>query len=207
MNTVVRPYGDTALLVEVDPEAHAGGALALREYATTIPGVLEAVPGARTVLVRFDRSAVDGATLTRTLSAPDAANDTSRTAPQAAVEIEVHYDGADLHTVADELGWSVTAVVRRHAAAQYTVAFCGFAPGFAYLRGLDPSLHLPRRSTPRTAVPAGSVAIADEYTGVYPHPSPGGWRLLGHTDALLWDLNDNPPALLSPGTHVRFVVR
>jgi KipI family sensor histidine kinase inhibitor len=125
----------------------------------------------------------------------------------AVVELPVRYDGADLIPLAAELGCSPEALLQRHAAGEYTVAFCGFAPGFAYLSGLDPALHVPRLASPRTAVPAGSVAIAGEYTGVYPRSSPGGWRLLGRTDAVLWDLDREPPALLTPGTRVRFVPR
>ncbi len=94
-------------------------------------------------------------------------------------------------------------MIRRHSAAEYTVQFCGFAPGFGYLSGLDPALRLPRLASPRPAVPAGSVAIAGEFTGVYPRSSPGGWLLLGHTDAVLFDLDRRPPALLRPGTAVR----
>ncbi len=94
-----------------------------------------------------------------------------------------------------------------HSGAGYTVRFCGFAPGFAYLDGLDPRLHVPRRDDPRTSIPAGSVAIAGEFAGVYPRASPGGWRLLGRTDASLWDVDRDPPALLTPGTRVRFRAR
>ncbi len=97
-------------------------------------------------------------------------------------------------------------VVERHTAPTYRCAFCGFAPGFAYLTGLDPALHLPRRPTPRTRVPAGSVAIAAEYAAVYPSASPGGWHLIGHTDATMWDATRDEPALVRPGTLVRFVI-
>ena len=100
----------------------------------------------------------------------------------------------------------VGEVAARHAAPTYTCAFCGFAPGFAYLVGLDPALHLPRRATPRTRVPAGSVAIAAEYTAVYPSASPGGWHLLGHTTLALWDpLPRTRRRCVEPGTSVRFV--
>jgi len=121
------------------------------------------------------------------------------------LEILVHYDGADLEAVARLSGLSAAEVVARHCAPVYTVAFCGFAPGFAYLAGLDDALRLPRRAVPRTRVPAGSVAIADRYTAVYPHSSPGGWNLLGRTDAVVWDAEREPPAMLAPGGRVRFV--
>ena len=114
------------------------------------------------------------------------------------------YDGDDLDAVAAELGLAVDDVIARHVAGTYVADFCGFAPGFAYLSGLDPTLRLPRRATPRTSVPAGSVAIAGPYTAVYPTASPGGWHLLGHTDIELFDPSVDPPALLAPGTRVTF---
>jgi KipI family sensor histidine kinase inhibitor len=121
------------------------------------------------------------------------------------VEIPVTYDGEDLGEVAALTGLSEAEVVARHQGASYRVAFCGFSPGFAYLTGLPRELHVPRRETPRTVVPAGSVAVAGDYASVYPRASPGGWRLLGRTDVPLWDLDRDPPALLRPGTRVRFV--
>ena len=119
--------------------------------------------------------------------------------------IEVVYDGEDLHEVARITGLDPEEVVRRHRDGDYEVAFCGFSPGFAYLRGLDPALVVPRLPSPRTVVPAGSVAVADTWSAVYPRRSPGGWRLPGRTDAVLWDLARPAPALLVPGTRVRFV--
>ncbi|MDO9175148.1 MAG: carboxyltransferase domain-containing protein, partial [Actinomycetota bacterium] len=113
-------------------------------------------------------------------------------------------DGDDLHDVAARCGLTPSEVVTLHTSIEYTVAFCGFMPGFAYLVGLPSVLHLPRHATPRTRVPAGSVAIAAEFTGVYPRESPGGWHLLGRTDAALWDDLRTPPALLPPGARVRF---
>ncbi|GAA3308229.1 hypothetical protein GCM10020295_69690 [Streptomyces cinereospinus] len=121
------------------------------------------------------------------------------------VELPVRYDGPDLADVAALWGVSEPEVARIHAGTEFRVAFCGFAPGFGYLTGLPPHCHVPRRATPRTAVPAGSVALAGPYTGVYPHASPGGWQLIGSTDAVLWDPARVPAALLSPGTRVRFV--
>jgi KipI family sensor histidine kinase inhibitor len=99
---------------------------------------------------------------------------------------------------------SVEEVVARHSAGSYVSAFCGFAPGFAYLSGSDPVLHVSRRSSPRTRIPVGSVAIAGEYSAVYPSASPGGWRLLGRTGTPVWDVERDPPNLLPPGTRVRF---
>ncbi|MGI8759863.1 MAG: 5-oxoprolinase subunit B family protein [Jatrophihabitantaceae bacterium] len=196
---MLRPYGERAVLAEV---ADSAAALALRAAMTGLDGVVELVPGARTLLVSFDPSRTYRRRISAALSAAEAAP--RRPEPVPGVQIAVSYDGADLDAVVAATGLSRAEVVRRHVAAQYTVAFCGFAPGFAYLRGLDPALHVARLDEPRTAVPAGGVAIAGEFSAVYPRPSPGGWRLIGHTDAVLWDLGRTPPAVLAPGTPVRF---
>jgi KipI family sensor histidine kinase inhibitor len=195
--TRVVPCGDRALLADcADP---AGVADAVRRAA--LPGVVEVVPGAATVLVRHEASA-DVAALIRTVAAVEP---TPRSAEGSAeVEIAVVYDGADLDDVAGLAGVSREEVVARHQASLFEVAFCGFSPGFAYLRGLDPVLQVPRLASPRTVVPAGSVAVADTWSAVYPRESPGGWRLLGTTAAPLWDVERQPPALLAPGTRVRF---
>lgn len=197
----VLPYGDAALLAEPDDP---GTVLAVAAAAAAEPGVLEVVPAARTVLVRT--APADLAALARRLRAMSPASGAATAAAAAAdpVVLDVHYDGADLAETAAELGLPADELVRRHAGGSYVVAFCGFAPGFAYLTGLDPLLHVARRAEPRARVPAGTVAIADEFTGVYPRASPGGWRLLGHTDVQLWDLARTPPARLVPGTAVRF---
>ncbi|MBV9830117.1 MAG: 5-oxoprolinase subunit PxpB [Marmoricola sp.] len=121
------------------------------------------------------------------------------------VELPVRYDGPDLERVAGHAGLSVEEVVESHRAASFVVAFCGFAPGFAYLTGLPEELHVPRLEEPRTKVPAGSVGLAGAFTGVYPRASPGGWQLIARTDAALWDADREPPGLLLPGTPVRFV--
>jgi KipI family sensor histidine kinase inhibitor len=121
------------------------------------------------------------------------------------VEIAVTYDGPDLGVVVAATGLSETEVVRRHLAGAYIVAFCGFAPGFAYLAGGDPRLRVARRETPRTKVAGGSVGLAGEFCGIYPRDSPGGWQIIGHTTAPLWSLDRDPPALLTPGARVRFV--
>ncbi|WP_225154446.1 carboxyltransferase domain-containing protein, partial [Bradyrhizobium sp. NBAIM08] len=115
------------------------------------------------------------------------------------------YDGADLSEVAAACGLSIDEVVVLHSNATYTVAFCGFTPGFAYLRGLPPVLQLPRRDSPRTRVPPGSVAVASEYCAVYPTASPAGWNLIGSTSLTLFDGSAANPALLRPGDRVRFV--
>lgn len=192
------PYGEHAVLVEPD---EPGQVLGLATAAAGIDGVREVVPAARTVLVVADRAAVLPR-IGKELQAIRVRG--GRDAAGAQVSLDVRYDGADLHATADELGLDADGLVRAHAAVDYIVGFCGFAPGFAYLTGLDPALQVSRHPEPRTRVPAGSVAIAGEFTGVYPRSCPGGWRLLGHTDAALWNLERDPPALLSPGTRVRF---
>ena len=118
--------------------------------------------------------------------------------------LAVDYDGPDLADVARLTGLTVDEVVARHTGARYTVAFGGFMAGFAYLVGLDPALRVPRLDSPRERVPAGSVAIADEFSAVYPAATPGGWRLLGRCEQTLFDVDREPPALLQPGTRVRF---
>ncbi|MGI5188326.1 carboxyltransferase domain-containing protein [Promicromonospora sp. CA-289599] len=192
---------DDALLVELDDLDQA---VALYESLLSDPvrGVGVPVPGARTLLVPFRPSAVTASALAAELRA----RPLERRAASAAhtVEIDVLYDGADLTEAAELLGWSPEELVRRHTSAAWTVGFVGFAPGFAYLTSDDPELVVPRRASPRTRVPAGSVALAGPYSGVYPRESPGGWQLLGRTDAPVWDVTRERPALLLPGDEVRF---
>lgn len=195
------PYGDSGLLVDgVDDRNRL---LALRAAVVAEQGVIDAVPAARTLLIEFDPLRTDVAAIRRLLDATDVPP--APALPSADVEIAVRYDGADLVDVAGAVGLSTDTVIELHSAPTYRVAFCGFSPGFGYLDGLDPRLHVPRLARPRTAVPTGAVAIAGEFTGVYPRASPGGWRLLGTTDATLWDSSRQPPALLQPGARVRFV--
>lgn len=201
----VLPYGERAVLLEVADTAEALGVHErLRSLALdgTLVGVDDVVPALRTVLVSF-------ATAERLARALPVLRAVEPAAPVTGgaedhVRIEVTYDGPDLEAVAEAVGEPVEEVVRRHTAATYVTAFLGFAPGFGYLTGLDPSLHVPRLPTPRTRVPAGAVAVAGELTAVYPRESPGGWRLLGRTDAPMWDLARDEPSLLRPGTRVTF---
>jgi KipI family sensor histidine kinase inhibitor len=203
----VRPAGDAALLIDLGDEAMptvtpAGYAAGVT--AALLPGVLDVVPGACTVLVSFEPGSWRSSDLARQLRAIQPA--AARPGPATAVtEIDVCYDGADLADVAALTRLTVPEVVRRHSAASYRVGWLGFSPGFGYLTGLDPLLAgVPRLDTPRVSVPAGSVAIAGGFAAVYPAASPGGWRLLGRTGAVLWDTGRQPPALLAPGTQVRF---
>ena len=193
---------DRALLIEEDD---LEGAMRLHAALVAAPptGVVELVPAARTVLVRFDPTLVDEAKLAKELAHVEAVHGGLPTA--GSVTIGVRYDGQDLDEVAELLGVSAEQVVARHTAATWRVAFTGYAPGFGYLVGDDPLFDVPRRSSPRTRIPAGSVGLAWTFSGVYPRESPGGWQLIGTTDAVLWDQDRDPPALLPPGTRVRFV--
>jgi len=189
--------GEHALLVETGDAARA---LSLAVWARSVGvAAVEVVPAAETVLF----AGVDdlGGLVARLEAWPD-------DAPQPSgelVELPVVYDGPDVAFAATAWGVPVGEVAAVHAGREYVVAFCGFAPGFAYLSGLPDELALPRLDTPRTRVPAGSVAVADRWTGVYPSASPGGWRLLGRTPATLFDPTRPRPALLPPGTRVRLV--
>ncbi|MFA4842115.1 MAG: carboxyltransferase domain-containing protein, partial [Agrococcus sp.] len=199
--TRVLPAADTALLLEAADLDEAMRLLpALRD--ARLPGITELVPAARTVLVRFDPTAVGAEALTALLLAVRPAEATA--ASGDVVTIEVRYDGQDLAEVARLLGVAPEEVVARHQAATWTVAFTGYAPGFGYLVGDDPLFDVPRRSSPRTRIPAGSVGLAGRFSGVYPRESPGGWQLIGRTDAPMWDLRRPQPALLAPGATVRF---
>ncbi len=190
------PAGPDAVLVEV---GSASDAVALAGWARDRGLARDVVPGAETVLLDGLAGDLDRAGLADLL----ATWQRSAQADTAEVEIRVRYDGPDLAAVAEHWGCDTDEVVRRHQATPFVSAFCGFAPGFAYLAGLTDEV--PRLATPRTRVPAGSVALAGRWCGVYPGESPGGWRLVGTTDAALWDPGrDDHPALLAPGTRVRF---
>lgn len=168
-----------------------------------LPGIEELLPAAQTLMIRFDPTRLTLTSLAEVLSRrPLSARSIES---DRLVEIPMRYDGEDLARVAELSGLAVDEVIRRHAQSEFTVAFCGFAPGFAYLVGGDPALRVPRRETPRTRVPAGSVALGGVYCGVYPQASPGGWQIIGTTSMPMWDPARDPPALLTPGTRVRFL--
>ncbi|OII66271.1 allophanate hydrolase subunit 1 [Streptomyces sp. CC77] len=199
----VLQVGERALLVEFPDGASAGAFHAevlRRRAAGSLPPVRDVVPAARTVLL-------DGVDEPGALAVQVAgwAPEPLHARGEPVVELPVRYDGPDLAEVAALWDVAPGDVGQIHAALEHRVAFCGFAPGFGYLTGLPERYEVPRRATPRTSVPAGSVAVAGPYTGVYPRSSPGGWRLIGVTDAVLWDLGRDPVALLSPGARVRFV--
>jgi len=200
--------GDRALLIEVGTvEEVLALTAALR--AADLPEVTELVPAARTVLVHTDadlRSAT-GERLTAGLTALAEAAEPSTAvdADENVVTIPVRYDGPDLDEVASATGLDPAQIIELHTGSPWRAAFVGFAPGFAYLTGGPVSLRVPRRQQSRPSVPAGSVALAGEYSAVYPGVSPGGWQLIGRTELNLWDLSREPPGLISPGTRVRFV--
>lgn len=227
-NLSISRYGEQAWLIDAGDTKPVQLAAALRVALSSAADLdspaLEIVPGARSVLIVGAHHARQTPTATQVpLAKPPPQNppvdleaalielvsnlDLGAANPPtgALVTLQVLYDGADLATLAKALNLSTVALIQRHTEPTYEVGFCGFAPGFAYLTGLDPVLQLPRKASPRPQVPAGSVAIADAYTAVYPQASPGGWHLLGRTSANLFDLGRADPALLQPGTQVRFV--
>ena len=196
------PCGTTSVLVELDDrdEVPALYAALVRDRPA---GVVEIVPAARTVLLVTDPgvtslTAVSDAVRQMTLR-PELVG------AGELVQIPVTYDGADLDEAARALGIATSDLVRRHTEQEWTVAFCGFAPGFGYLTSSGWVGEVPRRPSPRTRVPAGSVALAGEFTGVYPRDSPGGWQLIGRTEVSVFDPSRSPAALLRPGDRVRFV--
>jgi len=204
ISNAIRDYGDRALLLECESTDEVLALTAALNEAQ-IPGVLDVVPASRTVLLGLAGPRDQAPTrqlLTRLQVDPAAiaANDDGH----IDVVIDVVYDGADLAEVAELAGLDMPGVIEAHTAMPWRCGFGGFAPGFAYLVGGDPRLAVPRRGEPRTKVPAGSVGLAGEFSGVYPRQSPGGWQLIGHTDALLWDVDRPQPALLMPGMRVQF---
>jgi len=201
----LRRAGDRAFLIGLteNREVHRLAAAVRAHFGAAVEDV---VPGEETLLIswrdrpptRPELAAVLAALVLAPLPAPAAA--------AAAVVIPVHYDGGDLDAVARATGLDVQEVIERHSSPEYVVAFMGFAPGFAYMTGVDPRLVLPRREDPRPRVAAGSVALASTYTAIYPMSAPGGWHLIGHADAVLFDPDRLPPALLAPGVRVAFEV-
>lgn len=204
--TAVRSAGTTALLTTFDTLAEV---VAFRAAiaAAALPGVTETVSGARSLLVRYDPALTDAARLRAGLDAVavEPIDSTAGDGSTAPIEVPVTYDGEDLDAVADLTGMTRAGLVTWHTRQVWTSAFCGFAPGFSYLTGSEPSLDLPRRSTSRTVVPSGAVALAGEFSAVYPRSSPGGWQLIGRTPVPMWSLDRDPPALAPAGTRIRFV--
>jgi KipI family sensor histidine kinase inhibitor len=203
----LRRCGTDAVLVEVDSldEVDAvRAAVAAAADRGELPDLVELVPAARTVLASVRPDGQGLTALRAVLAAADLSRPPGRNPRE--VRIPVRYDGPDLDLVARTADLSTQDMVALHSETEYSVAFTGFAPGFGYLVGLPEPLVQARLDQPRTSVPAGSVGIAGEFTGVYPRSSPGGWRLIGHTDLTLFDPHREPPALLAPGDRVRFEV-
>ncbi len=198
----VLPVREDCVLVEL---SDLGETLALFEALQDHPiaGIREIIPAARTLLIEFDPLEISAEALGSVVASYLGGE--SKASSGSLVEIPVHYDGEDLAEVAAILDMTTQEVVRLHGAAEYLVAFTGFAPGFAYLAGGDPRLAVPRRKSPRTHVPAGAVGLAGEFTGVYPKTSPGGWQLIGTTPLSMFDIDRDPAALLQPGSRVRFL--
>jgi KipI family sensor histidine kinase inhibitor len=197
--------GDRALLLEFDRTADVlAWTTALR--AAALPGVTDIVPASRTVLVQLDGPRYQGVVRQRVRKMRVGADAVPAAEPHHRIDavIDVVYDGADLAEVAELSGLSTAQVVNAHTGTPWQVALGGFAPGFAYLMGGDPRLSVPVRSEERAAVPAGSVALAGEFSGLYPRRAPSRWQLIGHTAAVLWDIDRPNPALLTPGMWVRF---
>ncbi|TWD51073.1 KipI family sensor histidine kinase inhibitor [Agrobacterium vitis] len=195
------PVSLTTLLIEL---ANLDETLALFAslQANPVAGILDMVPAARTLMIRYQQELISAEALAQEISTRDLS---AKLKPSDhLVEIPVTYDGEDLGDVAELTGLSIEEVIRRHTESTFTVAFCGFAPGFGYLVGGDPALHVPRRKSPRTRIPAGAVALAGNFSGVYPQASPGGWQIIGVTPLKMWDLSRDPPALFQPGNQVRF---
>lgn len=204
----IRPCGPTALLVEVDDlgqvqALHAE--LSARRADGRLAAVTEIVPAARTVLLDgvADARAVSAEISSWTLTPLSGAAMDDRSG--RVVEIPTVYDGEDLAWVAEQWRVSVAEAIAIHSGTELRAAFCGFAPGFAYLVGLPPRCRVARRPSPRPRVPAGAVGVAGEFTAVYPSASPGGWRLIGRTAVSMWDASRSEPALVAPGRWVRFL--
>lgn len=223
VNFAIEPLAEDALLlrfgdgidIDVNARVHAA-AHAIR--AAKLAGVSDVAPAYATLLVRFDPLSRSGDALFEAVSKvldrgfrQGGGDELEATAPQKLAtqhtEIPMCYGGEfgqDLDAVAQRAGMTPDQVIERHMRTEYTVAMLGFAPGFPYLLGLDPALHVPRRANPRTRVPAGSVAIGGAQTGIYPRELPGGWNLIGRTPLVLFDSGRDPPCLLAPGDRVRF---
>ena len=204
MTPRVLPAGDRALLLETGSLA---GTLALTAQLrrANLAGVEDLIPAAETVLIRL-AAGVDIADLRH--RALEVASDVQASTDEAAGDplvIPVRYDGPDLVDVAGATGLTVQEIIRAHTEIPWRAAFVGFAPGFAYLAGGDPRLAVPRRAESRPSVPAGSVALAGQFSAVYPRQSPGGWQIIGTTAATLWDIDAQPPAAIQPGNWVQFV--
>jgi KipI family sensor histidine kinase inhibitor len=197
-----RRYGESGVLLEFESASDVFPAYLQLQHLTCTD---ECVPGAVTIYLESTSVTIDALIA----AAEESLRLTSRAASSDAAILRTHtidvtYDGADLGNVASLTGLPVDDVIEIHSTSLYTVAFLGFSRSFPYLAGLDPRIIVPRLASPRTSVPAGSVGIGAGYTGIYPMSSPGGWQLLGHTDAQLFDETSDPPSFLATGDRVKF---
>lgn len=197
----VLPCADSGLLVEVD-DLPAVQALHAALADDPPQGVVDLVPAARTLLLQLDPERADPDHVERVVRETRPGRGAQH--DEGLLRVPVVYDGEDLAEVARLTGLTERQVVEEHTAREWTVAFGGFAPGFGYLAGGSQRLEVPRRQESRTRVPAGSVALAGEFSGIYPSPSPGGWQLIGRTELETFRLDREPPALLRPGVRVQF---
>jgi 5-oxoprolinase (ATP-hydrolysing) subunit B len=209
-----RPASDRSLLVSfgdsISLEFHREVVCLLSALGARPPGVLNLHPAFSSVLIDFDPRRYEHRQIEQLVRARLAESGSMAAEPAHTIEIPVFYGGdagPDLEDVARHTGLTPRDVIRLHSAADYLVYFLGFSPGFPYLGGLPPELATPRLPSPRRSVPAGSVAIGGSQTGIYPSASPGGWRIIGHTQISLFDAAAVPPALLRPGDHIRFLPR
>jgi KipI family sensor histidine kinase inhibitor len=208
----IAPFGDAGLLLETADDGagtanRAALALAAALEAAPPPGFVAAVPAIASLLVVFDPLQLSYTELEAHLRELVRVTQVAAPVPGRTVRIPVRYggaDGPDLHEAAATLQLTPAELIALHTAAPYQVMMIGFAPGYPYIGPLPQALHLPRRATPRAAVPAGSVAIAAGLSGIYPTQLPGGWHLIGRTDVRLFDPADDPPSLLMPGDYVQF---
>lgn len=203
LNHQLIAYGDNAWLVEFGGLADTltGGRLLSQARPEAVTDI---VAGLRTQTVCFDHRRASRREVAAWIAAALAVDAPAASAVGEEVVVPVRYDGDDLPAVASELGLSVAELIERHTGTDWVCAFTGFSPGFGYLVSTGWGLEVPRLATPRAEVPAGAVALAASFSGVYPRSSPGGWRLIGNTDSVLWDLAATPPNRLAPGTRVRF---
>lgn len=211
----IRPFGEDAILIDYSSsDTPLSAVLRAHAAAAAIDGVRDRIPAAQTLLLRFDGPAKSYLKAVEE-GLRNRHSGSSSVGTRQEVHIPVHYDGADLQPLAEELQMSAEALVRWHTAQPWMAAFGGFAPGFFYLvrpqvggqgsqKQGEEVLDIPRLATPRTKVPKGSVGLAGAFAGVYPIESPGGWRLLGHTEVEMWDATKENPALLAPGVRVYF---
>ncbi|MDU0478257.1 allophanate hydrolase subunit 1 [Staphylococcus chromogenes] len=212
----INPCGEQGILIDVTAEdAELSGlsqlftVLRIKDEVASwqLPGIVDLVPAATTLLIMLDTTQILPKEVAARVSTIDLAKPVhSNSAQNRELEIPVRYDGPDLAQVAELLGMSPEALVAKHQDTVWTAAFGGFAPGFAYLVAENPLGNAPRLSSPRPSIPAGSVGLAGEFSGVYPQSSPGGWQLIGSTDTKMWDVSrTDRPAFILPGDNVRFV--